>query len=87
MISGKLRRARGLDQRRVERRERQLAAEGEFEVNGVVGGEGVAGRKFVQLEHRRISWSIRSGRPYCVREYRAALLAGDAHGARRRPPR
>jgi len=29
-------RAHGFDQRRVERRERQLAAAGEFEVNGVV---------------------------------------------------
>ena len=35
-------RARGLDQRRVERRQRQLAAARKFEVNGVIGGEPVA---------------------------------------------
>ena len=38
------RRARGLHQRRVERRQRQFAATGEFEVNGAVGREIVAGR-------------------------------------------
>jgi len=46
------RRTRGLDQRRVEPRERQLAAARELEVNGIVGREVMLPGYFVRLTQR-----------------------------------